>query len=139
VLKYNFKNSTGSPYLFVFSLENTSVIAGAGQANFPEAVHYHFCGTPKKIYWYRFSCRVIFAFLVIVFWDYFEKRSLFLQPVIVLKEESNIGMQMKFNFASEESIRFPATLDGKTLIKVVELVAQMIVRVQEKRKVEKHV
>ena len=49
VLKYNFKNSTGSPYLFVFSLENTSVIAGAGQANFPEAVHNHFCRTPKKI------------------------------------------------------------------------------------------
>ena len=139
VLKYNFKNSTGSPYLFVFSLENTSVIAGAGQANFPEAVHYHFCGTPKKIYWYRFSCRVIFAFLVIVPWDYFEKRSLFLQPVIALKEESNMAMQMKFNFASEESIRFPATLDGKTLIKVVELMAQMIVRVQEKRKEEKHV
>jgi len=65
VLKYNFKISTGTPYLFVFSLENTSVIAGAGQANFPEAVHYHFCRTPKKIYWYRFSCRVIFAFWVI--------------------------------------------------------------------------
>ena len=49
-----------------------------------------------------------------------------------------MGMQMKFNFASEESIRFPATLDGKTLIKVVELMAQMIVMVQEKRKEEKH-
>ena len=139
VLKYNFKISTGAPYLFVFSLENTSVIAGAGQANFPEAVHYHFCGTPKKIYWYRFSCRVIFAFLVIVPWDYFEKRSLFLQPVIALKEESNMAMQMKFNFASEESVRFLATLDEKTLRKVVELMAQMIVRVQEKRKEEKHV
>ena len=64
---------------------------------------------------------------------------MFLQPVIVLKEESNLGMQMKFNFASEESVRFLATLGEKTLRKVVELMAQMIVRVQEKRKVEKHV
>ena len=46
---------------------------------------------------------------------------------------------MKFNFASEESVRFLATLDEKTLRKVVELMAQMIVRVQEKRKEEKHV
>ena len=49
VLKYNLKTSAGSPYLFVISLENTSAIAGAGQAKFPEAVHFHFAGLQKNL------------------------------------------------------------------------------------------
>ena len=47
--------------------------------------------------------------------------------------------QMMFNFVGEESLRPLATLDEKTLKKVVELMARMIVRVQEKRKEKKHV
>lgn len=139
VLKYLSNFPTYSHSLCVISLENTLVIDGAGQVNSLETVEGHFCKNPNFFCWYRLYFRGIFAFLAIVLWDYFEKRSLSLQHVIVLKEESNMGMQMKFNFACEEHVRLLATLDEETLIKVVELMARMIVRVQEKKKEEKHV
>jgi len=63
VLKYNLKTSAGSPYLFVISLENTSAIAGAGQAKFPEAVHFHFAGLQKK-----FTGTGFLAALFSLFW-----------------------------------------------------------------------
>ncbi|MFZ2958607.1 MAG: hypothetical protein WA705_17095 [Candidatus Ozemobacteraceae bacterium] len=49
-----------------------------------------------------------------------------------------MGMQLEFSFGGEESNRLLATLDEETLITIVELMARMVVRVQEKRKEKKH-
>lgn len=68
----------------------------------------------------------------------FEKRSYSFQHAVVLKEESNLGKQLEFSFGGEESNHLLATLDEKTLITIVELMARMVVRVQEKRKEKKH-
>lgn len=84
------------------------------------------------------SFYTLFAFFLSLTRGIFEKRSLSFQHVFVLKEESNMGMQLEFSFGGEESNRLLATLDEETLITIVELMARMVVRVQEKRKEKKH-